>query len=442
MNRTSTTLSTKAPKTFVSIIVLLVLRLVTQNEELFFVGSIILFTGLILRGAKLHLPTVFGFGLFNLIVIIAAVGGLYAYSTRDVFRDLFYIVPSLLWIVIGYLLATNRDLHAGRSMLKTLYLYGALVSLACYARFIVDGDSSFNGIRQVFVSYVYDAGLLIPVVVYLLFVEKDYQFSKRIDTVILALMVSQVVLSLGRISVGAPIIGLLALFVLLIFDEGLGGRATRVLFVLALILAAGLLALVLLPQDAVLVLMSKLDRSLSEVSTSTEIASVETAMNSWRSYEIQAVWLQWRESSLGVQLFGSFLGTGISIDYVPYNWETMVVDRQIPLLHNGFLTLLPKVGIAGVCVFLAIYVGAVSRGIRLINRGGMFRKIGHIVMPIMLMTFLLTYVVRGPVSETCFFVWAVLLGWLFGRADRLEACSSEAANGPPERFTERFGSEK
>lgn len=402
---------------FGSIILVLAVRLIIGNEKGFVILSVVLLAAFMVRGARFRFPSIPGFGLFCLSVTVSSCAGLYIHDTRDVLRDAFYILPSLLWVIIGYLLATNKGLWTGKSMLRTLYLYGALVTLSSYARFILVGDSSFNGIRQVFVSYVYDIGLLIPVVAYFLIVERQYQFSKRIDAMILILMLSQIVFSLGRISVATPMLGLLVLFLLLLVDEGLGTRSSRIFLVLATVLALSLVALFLMPQDAVLVLVNKLGRSLNEVNTMTDIRSVESAMNNWRAYEIQMALQQWRESSLFVQLFGSFLGTGVAIEFVPYNWSAMVEGGQIPILHNGFMTLLPKVGLLGLVAFTTIFIGTTFKGIKLIRTGGRYRSIGYVLVPLMVTSAVVTYVVRGPISETVFFVWGVLLGWTIGCAD-------------------------
>lgn len=74
-----------------------------------------------------------GLKLYMTFIIYSTIIGFCLYSTRNVVRDLFYIVPTVLWIIIGYNLCADNK--TGKSLLKTLYLYGMVISIKCVIDF-------------------------------------------------------------------------------------------------------------------------------------------------------------------------------------------------------------------------------------------------------------------------------------------------------------------
>ena len=84
-------------------------------------------------------------------------------------------------------------------------------------------------------------------------------------------------------------------------------------------------------------------------------------MNNWRAYEMQAAIKQWISSNFFEKIIGSGLGRGIHIDYIPYSWSEMVENNQIPLLHNGYYTVLIKIGILGVLALLTIFLSYLKK---------------------------------------------------------------------------------
>lgn len=414
------TLDIEQEKPFVFILALLVVKVVTQNEQLFFVLSLVAFVWIVFRGARFHFPPVLGLVPFIALCVLYTFLGFLGHDPRNVIRDAYYIFPSFLWMMLAYMLATNRSLREGRSMLKTLYLYGALVSISCYVRFALGGDVSFNGVRHNFVSGVYDVGFIIPVLAYHLFVRQKVCFSCFVDVCFLLLMVSQVALSFGRISIAEPVICLSIMLIVVLITRGVGGGSSRILALLAGVLISVLLVLWFMPESTTAVLIDKIGNVFSEVDASSTIKSTEEAMNNWRGYEIQCAMQQWSESPWHIQFFGAFLGEGIRVDLIPYNWIAMVENNSIPLLHNGFMTLLPKTGILGLALFSLVFLSIFARGVFFLRTGETGEEIGAILISLAVASVFVTYVVRGPISEQTFFVWAVLVGWLLGCGKYLE----------------------
>ena len=180
------------------------------------------------------------------------------------------------------------------------------------------------------------------------------------------------------------------------------------------ILVFGACMLYVMPDGLTDMFMEKIAKTSVEVDTTQAIDSVKDAMNSWRAYEIQAVRKQWEESGFLVKILGAGIGTGIHIDYVPYTWREMVVNNEIPLLHNGFLTLLPKGGVVAVVALGLMFVGNAMKGYKFLKEGT-HAKWGIVLMAISIAGIATTYVARGPVQQGAFLAWGLMLGWYNAR---------------------------
>lgn len=112
---------------------LLFIRIILMNEQIFFIVTILYFLHFILKYRKLRVPKIQGLKLYAIFIFYSTIVGLTLYPVRNVIRDLFYIVPTVLWILIGYNLSSKND--TGKSIKKTLYAYGALISVKCVLSF-------------------------------------------------------------------------------------------------------------------------------------------------------------------------------------------------------------------------------------------------------------------------------------------------------------------
>ena len=108
------------------IIILLLCRTIVENEKMFFILSIFYLLYIVMTNKKLYLPKVPGIKMYVLFVLYGTIMGLFLYNFRNVLRDLFYILPALIWIFIGYNLAFKDN---NKSIIKTLYIYGGIVSI-------------------------------------------------------------------------------------------------------------------------------------------------------------------------------------------------------------------------------------------------------------------------------------------------------------------------
>lgn len=401
----------KKDEIYVGLLLLMLLGVLVIKPEIFLVVSMIYYASMIFkRRGKVCIPRIPGLGLYMLFVVYGTIIGVIMCQFTNVLKDLYYILSTLIWVFIGYNWGTKKG-NDGKELLPTLCLFGGIVSLVCIIRFVSELSFDFDSMRTIFVSGVYEVGFILPIMLVEVLVFRRIVFSKFLDILFLIAMSIQVVLSFGRIAWLEPILVLCVMLLGIARNEkGYNKIAVRIILVFGCILVLGVCVFYMIPDSITDVFVEKIVKTSTEVDATQTIDSVKDAMNSWRAYEMQAVQKQWKESGLFAQFLGTGIGTGIHIDFVPYTWTEMVVNNEIPLLHNGFLTLLPKGGIVAVVALSWLFVGNIIKGYKFF-KDTEYAKWGRILVAISIAGIATTYVARGPVQQGAFLAWGLMLGW-------------------------------
>ena len=401
----------KPTNVYWDLLVILLSGTIIFSETVFFLVSTVYLLILIQKNHfKILLPKIGGLKLYIFLVVWGGVLGYYLYPIRNVARDIFYFTSTLLWILIGANFIKNKR---GASLLKTLYIYAFIVSIYCFYIFLINGNFDFNGIRLNFVTGVYDIGFILPIMILNSFFNRHFVFSKKLDTLIIIIVSAHVFLSLGRISIFVPLASiLLVAFLVLIYKKNRKRSFLQVFTLLVLLILLAVVTVTIIPKDVLNFFSGKVGESLNELDNSQIIDSTESAMNNWRAYEMQAAIKQWISSNFFEKIIGSGLGRGIHIDYIPYSWSEMVENNQIPLLHNGYYTVLIKIGILGVLALLTIFLSSLKKGIAGIKRRNREMNVYILLIIISFGGILYTYTIRGPVQEGAFLIWGFLMGVL------------------------------
>lgn len=375
----------------------------------FFILSICYYFLLVIKlKGKVVFPRVPGLKLYVCVIAYTTLVGFFLYTTRNVIRDLYYILPTVLWIFIG---ASESAQNPEMDIKKTIFLYGTFITLKNFLFFIGKGSLDFNDLRSVFGLNVYDLGFILPISAICVFLHQEVYVGKKIDRMIVVLMTLNVVLSLGRIAILQPII----IFTVLLFMEGKEAenqaKINKVVKLFFSIMVALVMLFYIMPSRIKSPLMDKVLNSFDEVDSSQKITSVGSAMSNWRAYEIQSAKEQWKGEWVISQLFGEGMGKGVEIQYVPYSWAGVVDGNEIPLLHNGFYTMLIKGGIIGLAALLWLFMGNVKKGLYM-SKHRADKVYSNILVAISVAAVANTYVVRGPIQQGTFLTWALLIGWI------------------------------
>lgn len=109
-----------------------------------------------------------------------------------------------------------------------------------------------------------------------------------------------------------------------------------------------------------------------------------------------------------------FLGYGFGKGIYVGEFSYLVMPGShgtIPVLHNGYYTMLIKNGIVGLILYLSFYFTNIKTAIRYIkNKQNMYEAKFQIGILLALMT--LTYFVTGIVSKSGYFVFCLLIGYI------------------------------
>lgn len=395
------------------VLILMILSTFIPGEIFFLISCAYLMCLVVKNKMEIIIPNVAGFKLYLFVILYTFFAGLIFWDLRSVARDMYYFSSTFVWIWIG-VFAAFLDWKHKKDFYKTLFLYGGFVSIKTFANFIIHFSLVFDDLKTIFGQNVYDIGFVMPVaVIQIIFFDRVF-INKKLDYLIVLLMSLHIFLSFGRIAILQPLLFIFSAMVVAIESTR---HSTRILRKITMILFGAIILLIagfyIVPESVSSVFFSKVMNSFAEINTQQKITSVGDAMQNWRGYEIQAAQQQWLDSNIIVQLFGNGMGKGVEIRYVPYTWEGMVVNNQIPLLHNGFYTILIKGGLLGVTALIVLLAWPLVKGIKLIklhkNDGVDCILVGSSVAAIAN-----TYVVRGPIQQGAFLVWALLIGWLTG----------------------------
>ncbi len=391
------------------IIVITVLRLGGFSDKIVFLGIVFWLVLMTWQARKIIVPRVKGLWLYTGSIILSILLGMLSYQIRDVVRDVYYVVPTVIAIIFGYYCGMIKR----KNIRKTIYLSGFIISAYAFWRLITDLGllSDFGALRGVMGTKLYEVCAIFGAMFIECFVYKKVFFSKWADRIILMLMMLQISLSLGRSAI-IQALGIILTGMLLAgyYRQDKMNSLKKIIQIVSLIIVVFAVAKFVLPQEATEMFAEKWENNIEEMDSSQEFDSTADAMHNWRAYEIQCAKEQWKKSNILVQLIGEGFGTSIQLKYVPYNWEFISGDT-IPLLHNGCYTMLPKGGLLGVAAMLWIMIFGAAY--MLLKYGKSYRGIQNELIVLVAIGFGMaceTYVTNGMVAQSYNLAWGLLVG--------------------------------
>lgn len=365
------------------------------------------------NGFKLAWPKITGLNTYILIIFLNMVTGiLTGQDLRSIARDIYYFFPTIIWLFISANLFLQEFKHD--TMMRTIYLSCLITSIYAFYSFIFNGDLSFNGLRMNMTFGVYHIDFFWILMMYYILIKKEFFFSKAKDIVIFAFCSLQIFLSLGRISMGLPIIGALIILWLNFKENNNKSALKKIVLIIILLVGLGIIAYSIIPKNVSTFFFEKVLNSAQEINSNQVINSTESAMNNWRGYENQTALNQYFDSNLVIQIFGSGLGKGVYVNYVPFSWVGTLQNNTLPLLHNGYYTALIKIGLIGTLNILEMFIFPLLKACSCFQKDKRtpLIEIDIFIIVLSIMSIIFTYIVRGPVQQGVFLGWALLIGYL------------------------------
>lgn len=397
------------------LVVLYVARLIMiDNDQLFlfvYLGLILIVIGF---AKKIYLPNVVGLYPYMILVTLMATIGLVLRKTRYLERDLFYILPTIFLVILGYYLFSA---YRKKSIVKTIVAYGLISSIYSFILFLtkIGEIAELQDLRDVFNIEIYEICLIFLVLVVYIFNPEECVFGKKIDVVIMIVFLANIILSMSRSVWVEIIVGFPIIIIINLFSNARRASTYVKTFIVIFVAAVGVAILyTYAPANILEDYTVKVENTSDELNEKQEFNSIEDAMGNWRAYENQSAIKQWESGSPVTQIFGAGLGKGIYIKYVPYSWSELDEEQTIPLLHNGYYTMLAKGGVVGVAILIFFLLYPAIVGLKSLRRKG-YNNEAVILITISIVFAVQTYVTRGPIVQHPNITWGVLVGWMCGQ---------------------------
>ena len=243
---------------YMDVLILMILGTYISAQSFFLVSCAYLLYLILNNRMKLIVPKVPGVRLYIIVIIYSAFVGLFLYSIRSVIRDLYYVLPTIVWIFIGGYIA-HYDYQKQKDFFKTLFLYGGFISIKVLIEFVFDFSINFNNLRAVFGQNVYDVGFVMPMALIQMIFYRRVYISKKVDKSILLLMTLQIVLSFGRIAILQPLLFILT--AMLVAMKSTDYKTKTLKNILALLLATVsvfAIAIYVIPDSVLATFVSKI----------------------------------------------------------------------------------------------------------------------------------------------------------------------------------------
>lgn len=269
--------------------------------------------------------------------------GFISHLEMDAIKDAWYLFKIVLALSVGYIFMSH--IKTFKELSEIIILASILASLIHLTQafiYMINGVSLFE-LRNKYGI----VGGLVPSIGLALLISHHRHSNMRRVLYILALVVcaSSLIASMSRTYIGVFIIMYIAL-------QGFSVFRVKTL---ALFASVFILVGVLISYNGIesRTLFTKFEDSISEIELSN-YSSMTSIYSHWRGYESYRALIQYEKVSLFQKIFGQ--GFGAKVDLGAFFLLGGNEIRLAPILHNGYLYILTKYGIAGLIIFLIFIV--------------------------------------------------------------------------------------
>ncbi len=383
------------------------------SDQLCFILGVIALFFIIVKKKRIFIPHINGLWSYFLYAILLVIIGLSQYTFRNVVRDMYYVFPTIIFVLLGYYIQLD---DCNDTIIKSVIVAGFIVPFISIIKtvFSIGLLRSLVSIRSIFTNSCYEMVVSLIVIYTITILDIDI-INKKYKKCIFLLLCSSIILSFSRSAWIEAIAAIIVITIIVISKKGTSKELTLVTKLFFALLAIIIVSFLLLPNAVINEYMEKIFRSSEEINSDTIINSFVEATENWRAYEIQCALSTWKNGSWIEKIFGYGFGKGIHIYYVPAAWQSSIENNEIPLLHSGYHTYLVKGGIIGLLSLIFFMSGSIVNGVRYYKINDIKVKMySLILLGISLALIIQTYVVRGPIVQNVNISWTMLIGWISG----------------------------
>lgn len=345
-------------------------------------------------------------GFASLIGLTNLFGG--GTVTRDYVRDLFYYLSPLLFLMVGQVISIryNNNLE---NVLESVCFAGTLLSVYFIFNALLHIPVLLNGSVQSWRSTIGNGYLESAVaIVFSVYLFKNGFFSKKKCIIFVSLNIIEILLTLSRSNI----------IVLMIFAFVFSLKRIRVDLVFTKIFKYGMLILIFLfvlslfPAEGIFgQFFVKIMNSTNEISVRTNWGNYDSIVNNWRGYETYCAIEQWGNYDFVSQLFGKGFGERIyvgDVGVLVYKSLSGESAEYIPVLHNGYSTLLIKNGILGLAIYVLFVFFLFYKGVSISKKKKLEAKV---LIAASITVFVLTFIICGLFKDNNLMVLMVITGF-------------------------------
>jgi hypothetical protein len=355
----------------------------------------------------LFLPLLFSLLVFQLIVGVVFQNTNQA-SNRDLFRDIYYYLSPLITIGLGaYLYKVDQK---SKKLVNSLIFSGTILSIVFIIKILISGSlflsTNILSWRQKTGYGSYDVTIALCLLLCHYYIKNS--FSKGMNTFSLILCLIATAITFTRTHVFIVLIfTLITIFWKIKKSRNKQKEIYLFLFVLFLIF----LFLLFMPNSVVSSLVSKLLNSFKEMSFVGNWNDAAYVTNNWRGFELHQAIKMWESGTIFNKLFGYGFGSKIYIG--SYSSLLGLDETSIPVLHNGYGTMLIKGGLIGIAIYLLYFIALIFRSNSILNSNliNETNKIdAKICIALSIILIFMSFFAAGLFKDSFSFPFCLLLG--------------------------------
>lgn len=335
------------------------------------------------------------------------------FESRDYLRDIYYFTNPILVILNGANI--KRRLDNDTWFFNSIIIAAGIQATYYFAHAgMIILDQGFNLSLRSWRTSFGDSSVIAAAAVVLILINSGQQFislSRLIRTIILSLSIAEIVFSFSRTNILLVIITIGCVAI----QQGVFMKARKWFRYIGLGLVVLLFSLLLLGKtEAMTMFAEKSLDSFTEINSRLDWSDASVIERNWRGYETHSAIKQFNEYPFYRQVYGYGFGERVEVGIYAYLFLNITnadgsERTSIPVLHNGYATMLCKLGIIGVFLYLMFYFSLIKYARK--HRGNN-TSVAHLLVAVVVAIAVETYFLNGLFREHLNYPYIYMIGYL------------------------------
>ena len=409
----------KQIKYYLPIIIFMLIQNFISNELFFIIGLIYVCYNIFLNNKmKIFKP----FKEYSILIIFLIWGFILGLinivlgdtNKNDFFRDIFYFVNPLVYIYIGAMYAKNNvDIY---KIFNSFIISGTILSLLSFVNILLNISSLNMAFTvQAWRDISGDGIMVASIAMAIIFsktIPKEERMSKKVIIVATIIMLLQFLITLSRTNIMILII----MYTIFILNDKDYKKVLKNILITTSFIGILLFSFYkILPSSISQNFLNKILDSSKEISAKHKWDTLAEIQGNWRGYETYCAKEEWKKSDGINQIIGNGFGKRIYVGTYAFDLLKQVdysgnKADSIPVLHNGYFTMLIKLGVLGMMLYVIFYLLIINKAVKNIKKypNNIY---GKTLLSIGIILLIMTYFLNGLYKDYCFYPIIILLGY-------------------------------